>query len=90
MSNDPQELSRRAFGKRVAICTLGTVIAITLGPRLAAAQSKMTQQAAQYQDTPKGKQSCSNCSQFQSPKSCKLVEGDVSPQGWCMIFQASS
>ncbi len=50
------------------------------------AADKMTRQQAQYQDTPNGIYSCANCSLFERPKSCKVVEGDVSEDGWCKAF----
>jgi hypothetical protein len=50
------------------------------------ALEKQTKEAAQYQDTPKGIQMCSNCSLFVEPASCKLVEGDISPNGWCKDY----
>jgi hypothetical protein len=43
------------------------------------AAAKMAQKAAQYQDTPKGDQQCSNCSLFQKPNACTLVDGEISP-----------
>jgi hypothetical protein len=36
--------------------------------------------------TPQGCERCDNCSQFQAPSSCKVVEGDVSPAGWCKVY----
>ena len=50
------------------------------------AAEKMTRQQAQYQDTPKGIYSCELCSLFEAPKSCKVVEGEVSKDGWCKAF----
>jgi High potential iron-sulfur protein len=46
----------------------------------------MTREQAQYQDQPKGISMCSTCTLFEPPKSCKVVEGDVSPNGWCKAF----
>src|SRR5258707_6253181 len=46
----------------------------------ARAQQKMSKQAAEYQDTPKGILMCATCSLFQPPRSCKVVEGDVLPE----------
>jgi len=46
----------------------------------------MTRAQAQYQDTPNGIYSCGNCSLFERPKSCKVVSGDVSEDGWCKAF----
>jgi hypothetical protein len=50
------------------------------------ASEKMTREQAQYQDTPKGIYSCELCSLFEAPKSCKVVEGEVSKDGWCKAF----
>jgi hypothetical protein len=50
------------------------------------AQDKMTRAQAQYQDQPKGISMCATCTLFEPPTSCKVVEGDVSPQGWCKAF----
>jgi hypothetical protein len=50
------------------------------------ASEKMTRQQAQYQDTPKDIYSCEVCSLFEAPKYCKVVEGEVSKDGWCKAF----
>jgi High potential iron-sulfur protein len=50
------------------------------------ASDKMTRQQAQYQDTPNGIYSCANCSLFERPKACKVVDGEVSEDGWCKAF----
>jgi hypothetical protein len=52
----------------------------------AGALEKMTQRQAQYQDTPKDIMMCATCTLYEPPKSCKVVEGDVSPSGWCKAF----
>jgi hypothetical protein len=52
----------------------------------AQASDKMTPQQAQYQDTPKDIYSCEVCSLFEPPKSCKVVEGEISKDGWCKAF----
>jgi hypothetical protein len=51
-----------------------------------AASDKMTRQQAEYQDTPSGLYSCGMCTLFEAPKSCKVVEGDISSDGWCKAF----
>jgi len=51
-----------------------------------AALEKMTPQQAQYQDTPNGIYSCAVCTLFEQPTSCKVVEGEVSKDGWCKAF----
>ncbi len=50
------------------------------------ASEKMTRQQAQYQDTPNGIYSCGLCTLFERPKSCKVVEGEISEDGWCKAF----
>jgi hypothetical protein len=47
---------------------------------------KLSQTAAAYQDTPKGLFSCTACTFFIRPRSCKVVSGDISPTGWCKFF----
>jgi hypothetical protein len=40
----------------------------------------------QYQDTPKGDQHCDDCVYFQPPNACGLIEGEISPHGWCTAY----
>lgn len=48
---------------------------------------KLSQAQAKYQNQPKGDQQCSNCMHFVAESStCKVVEGKVSPSGWCMLW----
>jgi hypothetical protein len=47
---------------------------------------RMSKEQAQYQDTPRGIAMCATCSLFVEPRSCKVVEGDVSPNGWCEAY----
>jgi High potential iron-sulfur protein len=51
-----------------------------------AAGEKLSKQQAEYQDSPKGIQMCATCSLFEAPHACKVVEGDVSPSGWCKAY----
>jgi len=51
-----------------------------------AADRKMSQKEAEYQDSPKDIRMCATCTLFEPPKSCKVVEGDISPNGWCKAF----
>jgi len=46
----------------------------------------MSKREAGYQDSPKDIRMCATCTLFEPPKSCKVVEGDVSPNGWCKAF----
>lgn len=48
---------------------------------------KMSQAQARYQDHPSGDQQCSNCTNFiAEDNTCKVVQGQVSPQGWCTLW----
>jgi hypothetical protein len=53
---------------------------------LAQGSAKLSKASAQYQDSPRGGLSCVGCTFFRRPRSCQVVEGDISPQGWCKLF----
>ena len=56
-------------------------------PLLSFAQSgKMSKAQAEYQDTPKGIAMCATCTLFVAPHSSKVVDGEVSPDGWCRVY----
>ncbi len=87
-NNDSEHISRRAV-------LAGTTLALGVGAtgaavRRVAAQTKISQAAAKYQNTPKGQQSCVVCLNFQPPNACKFVDGTISPNGWCMLFAAKT
>jgi len=48
--------------------------------------AKVSQLEAAYQVMPKGMFSCAACTFFIRPRSCKVVSGDISPTGWCKLF----
>ena len=50
------------------------------------ASEKLSKQQAQYQDSPKGIAMCATCTLFDAPHSCKVVAGDISPNGWCKLY----
>ena len=47
---------------------------------------KLSKAQAQYQDSPKGIMMCATCTLFVAPRACKVVDGDVSPYGWCKVY----
>lgn len=83
------EVSRRQLLRGTAIAAGGaTLLAVTLSTTAARAQAaKISQADAAYQGTAKGEQSCANCSLFVAPSSCGVVEGTISPTGWCKLYQ---
>jgi hypothetical protein len=79
-----REISRRIVLLRSACCAAGAVASLVPVKRAAA---KMSQQSVAYQESPKGDQQCSNCSLFQAPtNTCTLVDGNISPTGWCKFW----
>lgn len=76
--------------KQQCLLTRRELLAAGLGlaaaPARAKAPVKVSQQEAQYQATPKGVFSCATCTFFVKPRSCKIVAGDISPTGWCKLF----
>jgi hypothetical protein len=44
------------------------------------------QGATEYQGIPSGIYSCATCTLFVAPNACKVVEGEVSPDGWCKAY----
>lgn len=76
--------SKRNFLRLAVVGLFGSL----LRPRQAHAQAaaKMSKVQAEYQDSPKGIQSCATCSLFDEPRGCKIVDGDISPDGWCKAY----
>jgi anaerobic selenocysteine-containing dehydrogenase len=83
---DDKRVSRRDFLFTAAIGG-GALVAAGVAASPAFASNKMSPKAMQYQPTPKGKQRCDNCANFQAPSSCKLVDGTIAPSGWCILYR---
>jgi len=85
-------LSRRALleSAGLAIAVLSTVGAArrALADDEIKEADKIKQTDAHYQRFPKGPQRCQICLQFTPPDKCKIVQGPISPQGWCQFFAA--
>lgn len=82
----PIQLSRRA------LLAAGLAAASRLRPAVAEQEvregDKISQADAQYQRRPKGEQRCGICLQFLPPNRCRIVQGQIVPQGWCQYFAA--
>jgi hypothetical protein len=83
-SNDCQRISRRVVLTGAALA-LGAPATVTVVSQVTA-QEKISQADAKYQGTPKGDQRCDGCILFQPPNACKVVQGEISPSGWCQLF----
>ena len=84
---DRERVSRRDF-LFVAAVGGSAIAAVSLIPSRALAADKVSPKTVSYQPSPKGNQRCDGCQNFQSPASCKLVDGAISPSGWCTLFSA--
>ena len=74
---------RRLVGRAV----LG-VIAVGAATKRAVAQQKVSKSEAKYENEPRGQQRCEICVNFQPPSSCRFVDGQINPKGWCEFFAA--
>jgi hypothetical protein len=69
-----------------AVAAVSAAAAAASDPAAAAAAMKISEAAVAYQDQPDGDKQCSKCMQFLAPSSCKMVDGTISPHGYCRIF----
>ena len=76
-----------ALQNLIALPALAGLLATTT----AIAEAKGSKSQFKYQDKPNGNQKCSECSLFvkgtsAANGSCKVVEGSISPNGWCTAY----
>lgn len=89
-SRDDVKLTRRNLLRAVPFAA--TVIPAALWHTSTAHAQKSPQDAVKYQDHPKDGQKCSSCRFFQPPQTgngpgqCKLVAGEIAPDGWCQLW----
>jgi High potential iron-sulfur protein len=82
-------MTRRSF---VAGAVMLPALAGLLLAETTTAQAKASKTQFKYQSTPKNGQKCSGCRFFVAGKSatangtCQIVEGDISPNGWCTAY----
>lgn len=72
--------ARRSFFQYMAILGLAAFSTTPL-------YAKGTKEQFLYQETPKDGDQCSDCMYFFSETNeCRIVEGSISPKGWCTLF----
>ena len=87
MKDDSSNLTRGQF---VGAAALAGLFAASTAP----APAKGSQAQFKYQSKPNGSKQCSNCTFFIPGKSatangtCKLVDGVISPKGYCIGYAA--
>ena len=84
--NPPADQRRGSCSVSRRLILLAAPTALVLPIGLARGAEKMSKQAAQYEDAPHGIAMCATCSLFVEPRACKVVEGDISPNGWCKAY----
>ncbi|MHB8530756.1 MAG: hypothetical protein ACYC8V_14755 [Caulobacteraceae bacterium] len=78
-------LTRRGLLRRGSLLAGGSLVAggmMIAGP----AAAKVSQKGVSYQPTPKGAARCDKCKFWQPPAACKVVDGVISPAGWCTLY----
>ena len=86
---EPADVSRRNLLRGATLAAGGAAfLAATMTAQRA--EAKMAQTAAGYQTTPKDGKRCADCAVFVSPSSCRLVDGTISPDGYCRFFVKKS
>ena len=82
--------TRRVLLQRAALAASSASVFDLVILRPAAAMAKMSKTMAAYQDTPYKGQQCSGCCMFipGDPGHCTMIEGTISPHGWCKFWQA--
>jgi hypothetical protein len=83
-----EKFSRRKMMKFMVVGA--AVSCMSLSGQIQAA--KASKGSMRYREEPNGKEHCSNCMQFipgETPEAsggCKVVEGSISPNGWCAAY----
>jgi hypothetical protein len=95
MNDSSKKLTRGEFvqGAVVLPALAGLLFTAAAAPAQAA---KGSQAQFKYQSKPNGSKKCSNCTFYIQGKSatangtCKIVEGTISPNGYCIAYSAKS
>ncbi len=89
MSDETGDRHGRLCRRRLLQSAIGAVGGAAIAGAAAgnaSAAMKISRAAVAYQDHPQGDKRCGKCLQFVPPDSCKLVDGPISPLGFCRIF----
>jgi len=88
-------LSRRVVLRGALVVGCSLLVPATLfsspansaNPASPAAAKKASKANVQYQAQPKGEQKCGECQNFNAKSNtCMLVDGQISPSGWCNLW----
>ena len=76
---------KAGVNRRMVLLAVGGAVP-ALAMMTGAAEAKMAQAAVKYQADPKDGKQCDACNFFQAPNACKMVDGDIAPTGWCLLW----
>lgn len=69
---------------------MGVAVMVVVGQPETARAGKMDKQDFFYQTQPKDDKSCSSCRLYSATPDgkgvCAILDGEVSPNGWCMAY----
>jgi hypothetical protein len=82
-----KETQSLRIDRRGAMMLIGAAVPVLALSTTSAEASKMSQKIAQYVPATKNGKKCAACKFFETPHSCKVVEGNINPNGWCMLWQ---
>ena len=87
MSSEEKSLvSRGEALKRLAVVPAA---ALGVAAAMAPAQAADNKKQFKYQDKPGPHgQKCAGCRLFKPPHGCQVVNGTISPNGWCIAYVA--
>ena len=86
--------SVRSFVKAATVLAAGAVAPQLSTSVSAAAEKKLSKAAVKYQNTSNNGKDCDDCLQFipgkieSAPGTCKVVEGEINPHGYCIAWVA--
>jgi hypothetical protein len=90
LNNPP--ISRRHCLAVAKTMLIGSALMGVVTKQSAFAASKADKRDFSYQEKPKDGKSCASCKMFSLAQggvgTCAIVDGDVSPNGWCLAFTA--
>ena len=79
-------LSRRSIVLRALLGGAGFAAGFAQLRSAQAAKFPQTSPAVAYQASPKDGHQCDGCTLFQAPNACQVVDGAISPTGWCKLW----
>lgn len=74
------------LNRRGTFRLVGAAIPLLILSETEAEAAKLSKKSAHYIEKSKNQKKCRDCKFFTPPNSCKVVNGNISPEGWCMLF----